>query len=83
MPPDYGNWKIVAKRFHRWVDCGLWEKILENIVDEPDFEWLMIDASHCKMFPYAAGAVNLATDDCSPLALPGLICVDSIWNHLL
>ena len=25
-------------------------------MDEPDFEWLMIDASHCKMHPHAAGA---------------------------
>ena len=34
----------------------MWEKLLEILVDEPDFEWLMIDASHCKIHPYAAGA---------------------------
>ena len=56
MPPDYGNWNSVAKRFRRWLENGLWEKILENIVDEPDFEWLMIDASHIKAHPHAAGA---------------------------
>jgi transposase len=25
-------------------------------MDEPDFEWLMIDASHCKVHPHATGA---------------------------
>ena len=58
LPPAYGNWNSVAKRFRRWVESGLWERILENIVDEPDFEWLMIDASHCKVHPHAAGAVG-------------------------
>jgi hypothetical protein len=26
------------------------------LVDAPDFEWLMIDASHIKVHPHAAGA---------------------------
>ena len=31
-------------------------KILEALIDDPDYEWLMIDASHCKVHPHAAGA---------------------------
>ena len=58
MPPSYGNWNSIAKRFRRWVENGLWEKILENLMDNPDFEWLMIDASHIKVHPHAAGAVG-------------------------
>lgn len=27
-------------------------------MDEPDYEWIMIDASHCKVHPHAAGAVG-------------------------
>ena len=56
LPPDYGNWNTVQRRFCRWRDKGIWEKILEAIVDAPDFEWLMIDASHIKVHPHAAGA---------------------------
>ena len=29
---------------------------MEVLIDEPDDEWLMIDASHCKVHPHAAGA---------------------------
>jgi transposase len=56
LPPDYGDWKNVHRRFCRWRDQGVWEKLLETFVDEPDYEWLMIDASHCKVHPHAAGA---------------------------
>jgi hypothetical protein len=29
---------------------------LDEVSDDPDFEWLMIDASHIKVHPHAAGA---------------------------
>lgn len=58
LPPDYGDWKNTHRRFSRWRDKGVWERILEEIVKEPDFEWLMIDSSHVKVHPHAAGAVG-------------------------
>ncbi len=54
LPPDYCNWNTVQRRFCRWRDKGIGETILEAIVDGPDFEWLMIDASHVKVHPHAA-----------------------------
>jgi len=56
LPSAYGHWKNVHRRFCRWRDKGVWEKILEKLVDNPDYEWLMIDASHIKVHPHAAGA---------------------------
>jgi hypothetical protein len=29
---------------------------LEVFIDEPDYEWQMIDGNHCKVHPHAAGA---------------------------
>lgn len=56
LPPDYGDWKNTHRRFSRWRDAGIWEKLLERLIIEPDYEWLMIDASHIKVHPHAAGA---------------------------
>lgn len=56
LPPVYGNWKSVSNRFFRWRDRGVFERLLNIVADDPDLEWLMIDASHIKVHPHAAGA---------------------------
>ena len=56
LPPDYGDWKNTHRRFCRWRDKGVWEQLLEILVNEPDYEWLIIDASHIKAHTHAAGA---------------------------
>jgi transposase len=56
LPPDYGGWKNTHRRFCRWRDKGLWESLLAALMEEPDFEWLMIDASHVKVHAHATGA---------------------------
>jgi transposase len=56
LPASYGDWKNTHRRFCRWRDNGIWETLLEQLIDEPDYAWLMVDASHCKVHPHAAGA---------------------------
>ena len=53
-----GLWRLekYAPALCRWRDAGRWEKLLEQLIVEPDYEWLMIDASHIKAHPHAAGA---------------------------
>lgn len=58
LPPDYGDWKNSHRRFCRWRDKGIWEGILESVIDDPDFEWLMIDATHVKAHRDGCGAVG-------------------------
>ena len=58
LPPDYLSWNTVQRRFCRWRDKGIWERILEALIVDPDFEWLMIDASHIKVHPHGTGAVG-------------------------
>ena len=48
LPGRVGSWGGVA--------TDIWEGLLEQLVTEPDYEWLMIDASHVKVHPHAAGA---------------------------
>ena len=56
LPADLGDWSNTHRRFLRWRNAGVWEQLLEQLVDAPDYEWLMIDASHIKVHPHAAGA---------------------------
>lgn len=58
LPADYGDWKNTHRRFCRWRDKGIWESLLEKLVNDADFEWLMIDASHIKVHPHASGAIG-------------------------
>jgi transposase len=58
LPSDYGKWGTVHQRFRRWRDKGIWERLLEILIDDPDYEWLIIDASHIKVHPHAAGAAG-------------------------
>ena len=46
LPADYGSWSNTHRRFIRWRDKGLWERLQEILIDDVDDEWLMIDASH-------------------------------------
>ena len=36
----------------------MWDRLLEVLIDTPDYEWLMINASHCKVHPHAEGALR-------------------------
>ena len=48
----------IRTAFFRWRDRGVWDMLFEQLVDEPDFEWLMIDASYCKVHLDASGAIG-------------------------
>ena len=56
LPPDYECWSNTHRRFCRWRDKGIWEPLIEKLMIDPDYEWLMIDATHIKVHPHAAGA---------------------------
>ena len=34
LPPDYGGWKNTHRRFARWSDKGVWEMLLNILMDE-------------------------------------------------
>jgi hypothetical protein len=40
-----------APALHPLANKAIWEKLLEQLVDEPDFEWLMIDAATSRSIP--------------------------------
>jgi len=43
LPAKYGKYKGVNRRFLRWRDEHLWDDILVVLLNEPDYDWLLID----------------------------------------
>jgi transposase len=58
LPPQYGRFNAVHRRYKRWCDKRIWDEILAELIDDPDYEWLMIDASHSKCHLRAADAIG-------------------------
>ena len=55
LPSVYGKWSNTHRRFCRWRDRGVWRRVFEALIDDPDFEWLMIDATYVKAHKHACG----------------------------
>ena len=55
LPERYGKWKTVHKRFTRWAQAGVWEKVFASLVSDPDNRYLMLDSTLVRVHQQAAG----------------------------
>jgi len=56
LPEQFGKWNSVFQRFRRWAKKGDWERIFNALIENPDFEYLIIDSTIVRAHQHAAGA---------------------------
>ena len=61
LPEVFGKWNSVFVRFRRWAKKGVWQRIFEALIEFPDFEYLIVDASIVRAHQHASGAQKGAT----------------------
>lgn len=55
LPEKYGKWNSVFSRFNGWSKKHMWNKLLEFCAQDPDLEYVMIDATIVRAHACAAG----------------------------
>ncbi len=56
LPERFGPYDTVKRRYYRWIEQGVFDRIFEAVSVNPDLEWLMIDATVIRANAQAAGA---------------------------
>ena len=56
LPPGFGEWNSVSRRFRRWALKGVFKRIFEAVANDPDFEYIMIDGTIISVHQKASGA---------------------------
>lgn len=56
LPPVFGKWNTVFKRYRDWVKADIFKKIFDAVSDDPDMEYVMVDATIVKVHRHGQGA---------------------------
>ena len=54
LPERLGKWNSLARRFARWAEKKVWQRLF-TAIQEPDWEWVLVDSTSVKAHPQAAG----------------------------
>ncbi|MBN8966702.1 MAG: transposase [Rhizobiales bacterium] len=52
----FGSYQTAKRRYYRWIELGVFDRLFETVALPPDLEWLAIDATVIRPQAQAAGA---------------------------
>lgn len=55
LPPYFGKWNTIHRRFRRWVQNGVFDRLLNALSDDLDLQILMVDGTFVKVHQHGAG----------------------------
>ncbi len=56
LPPGFGSWNSVFRRFRRWAENDVFQRIFEAVSADPDFEYVLVDGTIISAHQKASGA---------------------------
>jgi transposase len=56
LPERFGPFERAKKRYYRWLEQGVLNRVFEAVAAETDLEWVMLDATIIRARAQAAGA---------------------------
>ena len=67
LPPCFGKWNTIHKRFRRWVRGGVFERIFKSSHGILDLRTVQVDGSFVKVHQHGTGAKKVGA---RPLSQP-------------
>ena len=64
LPECYGPYTTCYNRFNRWRKKGVWDRLMDAVVEAYDGNVQMIDSSSVRVHQHAAGAKKGGPDRC-------------------
>ena len=56
LPERFGDFRVVHTRFSRWSKTGVWKRVFQDLANEADNEYAMIDSTIVRAHQHSAGA---------------------------
>ena len=56
LPELFGSWNSVFRRFRRWAQAGVFERLFQILSGDPDFEYALIDGTIIRVHQHGTGA---------------------------
>jgi transposase len=56
LPERFGGWNNTHRRFRRWCEGGVFERIFKVLAEDSDNEYMMLDSTIVRAHQHSAGA---------------------------
>ena len=56
LPERFGDFRVVHTRCSRWVKTGVWKRVFQQLAEDADNEYAMIDSTVGRAHQHSAGA---------------------------